>query len=304
VLPDYSLTRIGNDGRDGPMRYLAILRYLAIFGVLAAIVEWPQSGWAQPPLLTLSFGIETRCFSAAALLARSDVATVEAPHDESYGRSMTYCAVPLLDLLPPDALNGVETIEARATDGFVAQLPAELVARGGHGAAVAWIAVEDPAHKWPDLPGKQNSAGPFYLVWEHPERSGVKSEQWPYALAELHGVEPPAWRWPQMGVEASLPADASARRGQAIFTAQCLPCHRINGAGNGEMGPDLNRPMNPTRYLTPDGLRALIRNPRNVRTWPAQQMIGFDQTALPDADLDALIAYLTHMAARPSHPGG
>jgi mono/diheme cytochrome c family protein len=240
----------------------------------------------------------------AELLARPDVATVQTPHDESYGRGMTYRAVPLLALLPPDALNGIETVEARATDGFVAQIPAGLVANGAAGGAVPWIAVEDPEHKWPDLPGKQNSAGPFYLVWEHPERSGVTSEQWPYALAELRGVEPPARRWPQMAVDASLPADAPARRGQAVFITHCMPCHRMNGAGAGEIGPDLNRPMNPTRYMTPIGLRALIRNPSDVRTWPTRQMAGFDKTMLPDADLDALIAYLAYIAGQPVDPGG
>jgi len=33
-----------------------------------------------------------------------------------------------------------------------------------------------------------------------------------------------------------------------------------------------------------------------VRTWPQQQMPGFDETTIREADLDALIAYLAHMA--------
>jgi len=43
-------------------------------------------------------------------------------------------------------------------------------------------------------------------------------------------------------------------------------------------------------------LRSLIRNPKTVRTWPQQQMPGFDETMLREADLDALIAYLGYMA--------
>ena len=54
--------------------------------------------------------------------------------------------------------------------------------------------------------------------------------------------------------------------------------------------------MNPTLYLTPEGLRALIRNPKAVRTWPQQQMPGFSEEALSNADLDAVIAYLGQMA--------
>ena len=64
------------------------------------------------------------------------------------------------------------------------------------------------------------------------------------------------------------------------------------------MGPDLGRPMNATEYLTDQGLRALMRDPKSVRTWPLQQMPGFSVEALPEADEDAVIAYLHHIAER------
>jgi mono/diheme cytochrome c family protein len=83
-----------------------------------------------------------------------------------------------------------------------------------------------------------------------------------------------------------------------VFTTQCMPCHRMKGAGVGELGPDLGQPMNPTQYFTPAGLRALIRNPKAVRTWPQQIMPAFDTKKLSDADLDAVIAYLAQMATR------
>ena len=70
----------------------------------------------------------------------------------------------------------------------------------------------------------------------------------------------------------------------------------MNGGGASDSGPDLGRPMNPTQYLTEAGLRAIIRNPRAVRAWPAQQMIGFSKAIIPDDDLDALVAYLRAMA--------
>jgi mono/diheme cytochrome c family protein len=134
-------------------------------------------------------------------------------------------------------------------------------------------------------------------VWQHPERSGVGRELWPYQLGSLKGVEQPALRWPQMAVDASLPADAPERRGQAVFIEQCMSCHRMKGAGTGDIGPDLGRPMTPTQYFNPGALRRLIRDPKSLRTWPTQQMPGFDAADLPEADLDALIAYLAHMAA-------
>jgi hypothetical protein len=42
----------------------------------------------------------------------------------------------------------------------------------------------------------------------------------------------------------------------------------------------------------------VIRDPKAVRTWPGQQMVGFDAKSLPDTEVDALIAFLAHMATR------
>lgn len=226
-------------------------------------------------------------WTTQALLARPDAATIEVPADAAYGRRMTYRAVPLRALLPGTPA----TLEARAADGFVSQLPAALLA----GPATPWLAVEDPVHPWPPVPGKPHSAGPFYLVWRG---ARVPVDDWPYALASLTQVDTPDTRWPSLRVAASLPATAPARRGAVVFASNCLPCHKLAGAGEGTQGPDLLRPMPATAYLTGPGLRALIRNPKSVRNWPAQQMPAFPPDAMPDSDIAAVIAYLRHLAAR------
>ena len=272
------------------------MRTLLAVLTLAAGLSLPIAVRAEAPALTLSFGDEPRSVTAAELLARPDAASLTIRDDVAYGRPMTFRAVPLLALIGASADPALDTIEVRASDGFVSQLPRALVEKGASGGGVAWIAVEEPSEPWPNLPGKSVSAGPFYLVWEHPERSGVGNEQWPYQVAALTGVESPAHRWPQMAVAASLPSNAPARRGQEVFTAQCMPCHRMKGAGAADIGPDLGQPMSPVQYFTADGLRRLIRNPKAVRTWPGQQMPGFDAALLADADLDAVIAYLSAMA--------
>jgi len=270
---------------------------LALFVMLLLAGAAPDvhAAPAADPVLTLSIGPETRRFTAAELLARPDARELTIPADVSYGRAMKYRAVPLLRLMSVGAQ--FDTLEARAADGFVSQIPLALVEKGNAGGATAWIAVEDPAAPWPQLPGRNASAGPFYLVWEHPDRSAIGSEQWPYQLASVAEVESPAHRWPQMVVDSSRPADDPARRGQAVFTTQCLPCHQMKGAGMGIVGPDLGRPMSPIQYLSPSGLRSIVRDPKAVRTWPQQQMPAFNPTMLSDADLDALIAYLGYMAA-------
>jgi hypothetical protein len=72
----------------------------------------------------------------------------------------------------------------------------------------------------------------------------------------------------------------------------------MSGAGDAVMGPDLNVPHNPTEYFQPWALRAYIRDPGSIRVWSEMKMPGFGETALSNSDLDAIIAYLTYMAAR------
>lgn len=269
-----------------PVRLLCLLAIL-LTGLAGS------SAVSADPALEVTAGGATRHFTADELRTWPNAAAVTASHDPAYNGAMSYRAVPLralLATLPPDA---ADTIEARASDGFVAQIPRALI----DGAAIPWIAFEDTAHPWPPLPGKTVSAGPFYLIWQDPDRAGISSEQWVYALAALTTVPSPAQRWPAIAVEPSLPEDAPARQGQAAFVANCLPCHRLGGAGEGTVGPDLLKPMPATTYFTEIGLRALIRNPAAVRHWPAQQMPAFNDTMLPDPAVDAIIAYLRYLAA-------
>jgi hypothetical protein len=62
--------------------------------------------------------------------------------------------------------------------------------------------------------------------------------------------------------------------------------------------------MNATQYLTDVGLRAIIRNPRSVRSWPNQTMEGFGQKTLPDSEVDNLLVYLRVMAHMPQATPG
>jgi mono/diheme cytochrome c family protein len=263
--------------------------------VLAVLLIAANAGRAEPTTLLVEVNGQKRYFSTTGLLANPATRTLEIPSDPAYGRPMRYLAVPLLELLHGLPAEVADTIEARATDGFVSQLPWRLIEQAASGGAVAWIAIEDPAHPWPNLPSKSHSAGPFYLVWEHPEQSGVTTEQWPYALTSMTGVSDPLRRWPQLSIAANVPAADPSRRGQAVFLVQCLPCHRLYGAGAGDQGPDLGRPMPATVYMTRAGLKALLRDPSAVRKWPRQQMPSFDRDTLPDSDIDAVIAYLTRI---------
>ena len=159
-------------------------------------------------------------------------------------------------------------IETVALDGFAAQLPLDLVTNTDPAKAVAWLAIEPADAPWPALPGKTASAGPFYILWVGAAARTIRSEQWSYQVIKLESHPSPATRWPALGVDPALLATHAVRAGQALFVTQCLPCHTLNGAGSSAVGPDMNKPMSPTEYLTRAGLHALIRDPRSVRSWP------------------------------------
>jgi len=244
--------------------------------------------------LTLELGHGPVHWSTAALLARPDVQTIGVPADVAFKRPMRYRAVPLADLLrgivPTDHLQFV------GADGFAAEIPAALILnrRGSE----AWLAIEEPGRPWPALPGQHGSAAPFYVVWTRPQAARIGPEQWPYQLATIRKLDSIAARFPAILPDPAVPADSAIRQGLAVFQRTCFACHTLNGAGDARLGPDLNIPHNPTEYLRTDLLRAYIRNPQSLRLWPQAKMPGFDRQALSDADLDALLAYLRHMAGR------
>ncbi len=103
----------------------------------------------------------------------------------------------------------------------------------------------------------------------------MRSEQWPYQMARLVTQPSPASRWPQLAVDPACRHPIRSGIGQSLFVTQCLSCHKLNGAGSGDMGPDLNQPMSPTRYLSPGRASCLDPRSASVRDWPVRKMQGF-----------------------------
>jgi mono/diheme cytochrome c family protein len=270
---------------------MPLLRCLCLLALLVAL----PVGAAE---LKLDLGRGPQTLDGAQLAARPDAREVDIPADVAYHRAMHYRAVPLKALLAGVAAS--DHLQFVANDGFAAEVPAALIL-DGHGAE-AWLAVEDSARPWPALPGKAASAGPFYVVWTRPEAGGVGPEQWPYQLASIRKLDTVAARFPAVVPDPALPAGSPVRRGFEVFQRNCFACHTLNGQGDARLGPDLNIPHNPTEYLRADLLRAYVRDPQSLRHWPQAKMPGFDTKAMNDADLDALLAYLRHMAGRKTKP--
>jgi len=251
---------------------------------------------AAEPELTVNVAGRMATYAPAALLGLPNAATITIPQDVAYKRAMSYRAVPMAALLAGVAAD--QSIRFIASDGFVATLfAAPLLARGD--GAVAYLAVETPDVPWPPLKaGEAATAGPFYLVWAHPERSGIVPEQWPYQIARIESVAPLSKRYPALAPAPSLSARDPAWRGFAVFETHCVTCHTLNLGGDASLGPDLNVPYNPTEYMRVDALRRLIRDPQSLRRWPRAKMPAFTPGVLSDRELNDLLAYLRYMADR------
>ena len=154
----------------------------------------PTSVWATGPTLTVSADGGVHIFDRDALLARTDFVEITTSRDVAYHTSRKYRAVALARLfegvaIPPDAV-----VEAAAKDGFVTQLSRELVyAKDG---IVGYMAIEAADTPWPPIPGKDKSAGPFYIVWLGDQASFVPTMKWPYQVVSLSVQDAPAKRWP------------------------------------------------------------------------------------------------------------
>lgn len=248
--------------------------------------------------LDLQLGANSRTWQTEELLKHPQLQTLTINNDVSYKKDMTYQAVPLAALLT--GVKPEDHLQAVALDGFAAELAAApLLNKDG---ARAWLAIEDPARPWPPLSAGKHSAGPFYLVWTDPQAGNISPEQWPFEVASIKLMAPVAQRFPALLPDPALKADDPVNKGFALFQKNCLACHRLNGAGDAQFGPDLNIPYSPTEYFGADYLKRYIRDPQSLRQWPQAKMPGFSAQVLPDVDLEMLVGYLKHMAGRKAKP--
>ena len=272
-----------------------LLKTFIIFASLAAPMV--AGGELPEPKVILEDGDKKLSFSRSELLKRSDLKKIEVKEDPSYpGRTMIYQAVPVAALFAQTSIAPDAVIEFKCLDGFAATISQSRILNSDPNRSIAYLAIESAAETWPSLKPNGPSAGPFYLIWLHPELSSIAQEEWPFQLAgfavkgSLQAMYPAIF--PAQG------ASSSVNRGFQSFTRNCFPCHTMNKSGPSDVGPDLNVPKSVTEYFTPGSLRTLIRNPQDLRYFPRSRMSAFPSSILPDAELEDLIAYLGYMSKR------
>ncbi len=221
----------------------------------------------------------------------SEPQSIVVPHDRVFHKEKKYRAVPLRRVL--QLAFDLESLEAggvrlafECRDGYQAtMLLSEALAADG------WVAVADleagPGRTWTENPetGGKPSLAPYYVVWRV-EAGAAAKLPWPYAVERLRLVKDGAF------YKAAYPhGSPEAAGGFEAFRKHCATCHSVNGAG-GLLGGELNTPVSVTQYWKPEHLRAYIRNPSAYQAgsrMPAMKHV-------PEAELDALLAYLRVMA--------
>lgn len=242
---------------------------------------------------------QNKAYTSKSLLNHKQTKTISIPKDPSYGNvPATLQVIPLHELFKDLNISNEQVIQFHCADGFSAPLNTILALNNKKDKAIAYLAIEDPQNKWSPLPKKEQSAGPFRIVWVNPEKSNIVQEQWPYMITSFSIKESLQSAYPKIYPNKNLKENDPVKKGFKVFLTNCFACHKMNQQGEGEIGPDLNHPMNPTEYFKESALRKLIRNPRSVRAWKGSLMPDFDKEEISDKELNELIAYLKHMTSR------
>lgn len=248
----------------------------------------------ENPILTIETGDSHFSFSRSTLLAMKDITKVSINNNRAYpGIEMNYTVIKLCDLLKPYLIEKTDMLEFIAADKFSVLIPANKVMTCDQNSAIGYLAIE-PREKWPLLNNNTNTtAGPYDVIWIHPEKSYISNEYW-------------AWSVVKIAVHKTLDAkifmsapntkDAHIKRGFEIYVSHCAGCHSINHIGKGMIGPDLNIPKNPVEYYPNDvTLKKFIRDPQSVRVIKNDRMSGSGEDFLKNPDLEDLIQYFHYM---------
>ncbi|MHB2017694.1 MAG: c-type cytochrome, partial [Candidatus Xenobia bacterium] len=91
-------------------------------------------------------------------------------------------------------------------------------------------------------------------------------------------------------------SSAAVARGFAAYSTYCVACHTLNGEG-GQIGPELNYPVNVTQYWRTEYIRKWINQPTSIRANAKMPPLA---AGVPNRSrtIDDIIAYLKAMAHR------
>lgn len=228
------------------------------------------------------------------LLYHPALAQVTINNDRAYpNKTMHHNVIPLCKLLAPFNISEQDFIELIAKDNFHVYVPSAKVMDCSKNASIAMLAIE-PASKWPIIDNHTGTnAGPYEVIWLHPERSYISNEYWAWSVVTIKITRKLDYKSVLAPPRITNPPLIN---GYQLYISHCEGCHTINHIGKSNIGPDLNCPKNPLDYYPNITLlKKFIRDPKSVRSLPQGRMSGSDIESLSDIDLDDLIKFFAYM---------
>ena len=220
----------------------SFLLFLAVFCFTGCAHGLTPRRVSQGPVLSVRIGKREIHWSRSELLRMPNLKKVVISRDPTYGTAVrSFLAIRVSKLFEKVATHEMlarlirehSALEFNCLDGFSANLPLALVLNSDRKNAVAYIAIESPAKKWPPLQrdGKTGekssaSAGPFYLIWKHAARSRIGPEEWPYQLKGFVVETSADLRFPNIVPQTR---NKNVLAGFRLFKQNCFMCHTMNG---------------------------------------------------------------------------
>lgn len=256
------------------------------------------------PALTITTKSGISVLTRSQLLRDFNVEHIAMHDSRAYpGIKMDYTAVKLCDILNQYQVDPAETIELISSDEFAALVPAADLLHCTDKTAIAYLGVEPAQHPWPRLKynnadqhnPETKSAGPFQVIWVHPEKSYISNEYWAWKVV---GINVYRDLDKKTYLQAPLTQNSHVQNGYHAYVSRCSGCHTINHIGKGRIGPDLNKPVSAVEKFHDELLKKFIRDPQSVRAKRNDRMSGTSEQFLSKRDLDDLVQYLHYMANR------
>jgi cytochrome c2 len=142
--------------------------------------------------------------------------------------------------------------------------------------------------------GETVDPGPFFLVWKNIQNKSQKRDPWLSWPWQITGIELISFVREFPHSAPPIHATDMEQRGFLDFRQHCIKCHSINGDG-GNVGPELNYPINVTEYWKEEWLARFIADPQSIRS--NSKMIPFYRDVdNRQAIITSIIAYLKVMA--------